>query len=86
MVEDTSFRRSEKKFIVLEHTFDEILEDLEKHIPIHSFQTEYPLSLIETIYMEDKSNESNIFLCLSIHGRTSNFSTLLERAAFENCS
>ena len=53
MKEDTSFRRSENKFIVLENTFDEILKELEKHIPIHSFRTEYPLTLIETTYLED---------------------------------
>ena len=53
MKEDTSFRRSENKFIVLEHTFNEILKELEKHIPIHSFHTGYPLSLIETTYLED---------------------------------
>ncbi len=55
MVEDTSFRRSENKFIVLEHSFEEILEELEKHIPVHSFQTEYPLALIETIYLENSN-------------------------------
>jgi hypothetical protein len=55
MKEENSFCRSEKKFIVLEHTFDEILEELGKHIPIDNFQTEYPLSLIETIYLEDNN-------------------------------
>ncbi len=55
MVEDTSFRRSEKKFIVLEHSFEEILDELEKHIPVHSFQAEYPLALVETIYLEDNN-------------------------------
>ena len=55
MKEENSFCRSEKKFIVLEHTFDEILEELEKHIPINSFHAEYPLSLIETIYLENSN-------------------------------
>ena len=55
MVEDTSFRRSENKFIVLEHSFEEILDELEKHIPIHSFQADYPLALIETIYLADSN-------------------------------
>ena len=55
MKEDTSFRRSEKKFIVLEHSFEEIIEELEKHIPFDSFHSEIPILQIETIYMEDSN-------------------------------
>jgi len=53
MKEDTSFRRSESKFIVLEHSFEAILNELEKHIPLDTFHLKVPVLQIETIYLED---------------------------------
>lgn len=51
---DLTFKRKERKYIILEHTFDEIIKEIEKHIPVYSFQDEPPLTNMETIYLDTK--------------------------------
>ncbi|MBC8384035.1 MAG: VTC domain-containing protein [Candidatus Cloacimonetes bacterium] len=49
---DLTFKRKERKYIILEHTFEEIIKEIEQHIPIYSFQDEPALTNIETIYLD----------------------------------
>lgn len=49
---DLTFQRKERKYIILEHTFDEIIKEIEKHIPVYTFQDEPPLTNIETTYLD----------------------------------
>ena len=49
---DLILERKERKYIVLEHSFDEIISEIEKHIPVYSFLDEPPLTDIETTYMD----------------------------------
>ncbi|MDO9576921.1 MAG: VTC domain-containing protein [Candidatus Cloacimonadales bacterium] len=49
---DLTFKRKERKYIILEHTFDEIIKEIEQHIPLYSFQEEPPLTNIETTYLD----------------------------------
>jgi len=51
-----NFKRKEKKYIVLEHTFEEIKEELNGHIPLHIFKGEDPYSKIETTYLDTKDH------------------------------
>jgi SPX domain protein involved in polyphosphate accumulation len=49
-----TFTRKERKYLIIEHSFDEITKDLEKHIPVYSFEGEKPYTNIETTYMDTK--------------------------------
>ncbi len=49
---DLSFRRKERKYIILEHTFDEIVGELEQHIPVYHFENNPGLVNIETTYFD----------------------------------
>ncbi|MFO7659797.1 MAG: VTC domain-containing protein [Candidatus Cloacimonadaceae bacterium] len=49
---DLSFKRKERKYIILEHTFDAIVEELQKHIPIYYHENNPGLADIETTYLD----------------------------------
>lgn len=49
----TSFKRKEQKFVIIDSTFDEIQDELAKHIPTHSFKKSCPITSIKTIYLDD---------------------------------
>ncbi|MCF7912366.1 MAG: polyphosphate polymerase domain-containing protein [Candidatus Cloacimonetes bacterium] len=51
---ELNFKRKEKKYLILEHSFDQIKEELEQHIPVQIFQGENCISGIETTYMDTK--------------------------------
>lgn len=51
---DLSFKRKERKYIIVEHTFEEIISEIEQHIPVYTFQNEPPFTNIETIYLDSK--------------------------------
>ena len=53
-VDNLSFKRKERKYIILEDTFEEIENELKKHIPIYSFEGEDPNTLMETTYFDTK--------------------------------
>ncbi len=55
MSENTSFRRSEKKYIALDKSFVEIFKTLEQHIPVDSFKEDSIITLIKTIYLDDSN-------------------------------
>jgi len=52
---DLNFKRKERKYLILEHTFEEIKEELSEHIPIHIFEGKNPY-LIETTYLDTKEH------------------------------
>jgi len=49
---DLSFKRKERKYLILEHTFDEIVEELQEHIPIYYHEDNPGLADIETTYLD----------------------------------
>ncbi len=49
-----SLERKERKYIVLEHSFEEIVEEINGHIPVYSFDGENEITQIETIYLDTK--------------------------------
>jgi len=49
---DLTFIRRERKYIILEHTFDQIIKEIEKHIPVYTFQGGPNLTNIETTYLD----------------------------------
>jgi SPX domain protein involved in polyphosphate accumulation len=49
---DLSFQRKERKYIILEHTFDEIVEQIQEHIPVYNYENKPSLINIETIYLD----------------------------------
>lgn len=51
---DLVFMRKEKKFLILEHSFDEIIEELSEHIPVQIFKGVSNVSGIETTYLDTK--------------------------------
>jgi SPX domain protein involved in polyphosphate accumulation len=51
---DLTFRRKERKYIILEHTFDEIIGEIEEHIPVYHFEDKPGLADMETIYMDSE--------------------------------
>lgn len=52
MAADLSFKRKERKYIILEHTFDEIIEQIQEHIPIFYFENKPGLMNIQTTYLD----------------------------------
>ena len=52
--DNLSFKRKERKYIILEDTFEEIKKELETHIPLYSFEGEDPNTQMETIYFDTK--------------------------------
>ena len=51
---ELTFQRKEKKYLILEHSFDAIKDELEKHIPLYIFKGENAVSGIETTYLDTK--------------------------------
>jgi len=51
---ELTFKRKEKKYLILEHTFDQIKDELEQHIPIQIFKGNNCVSGIETTYLDTK--------------------------------
>jgi len=49
---ELTFRRKERKYIILEHSFEEIIERIEEHMPIYHFQDKPGLVHVETIYFD----------------------------------
>lgn len=49
---DLSFKRKERKYIILEHTFDDIVKAMEEHIPVYRFEGKPGLLNIETTYLD----------------------------------
>lgn len=52
---DLNFKRKERKYLVLEHNFEEIKEELTSHIPIHLIKGKNPYH-IETTYLDTKDH------------------------------
>ena len=51
---DLSFKRKERKFLIVEHSFDEIREALINHIPVHTFNEDHLCVIIQTTYLDTK--------------------------------
>jgi len=51
---DLSFKRRERKYIILEHTFGEIIKEIEEHVPVYIYQDGPRLTNIETTYLDSK--------------------------------
>jgi SPX domain protein involved in polyphosphate accumulation len=49
---DLSLQRKERKYIILEHTFDEIIEEIQTHIPIYQHNGNPGIVNIETTYLD----------------------------------
>jgi SPX domain protein involved in polyphosphate accumulation len=49
---ELSFKRKERKYLILEHSFDEIVEEIRKHIPVYHYEDKPALLEIETIYLD----------------------------------
>lgn len=49
---DLSMERKERKYIILEHTYDEIIQELQGHIPIFHFKDIPGFSRVETTYFD----------------------------------
>jgi len=49
---ELTFRRKERKYIILEHSFDEIVQRIEEHMPIYHFEGNPGLVQIETTYFD----------------------------------
>lgn len=47
-----SFKRKERKYIILEHTFEEIIEEIQEHLPIYQFEDKPTLLNMETTYLD----------------------------------
>lgn len=47
-----TFKRKERKYLILEHSFDSIQSELSEHIPIYIFEGDQALSNIETTYLD----------------------------------
>jgi SPX domain protein involved in polyphosphate accumulation len=47
-----SFNRKEKKSLILEHSFAEIVEEISAHIPVHSYDGNPGLLTVETTYLD----------------------------------
>jgi len=47
-----SFQRKERKYIILEHTFDEIVAQIQEHMPVYHFEDKPGLFNIETTYLD----------------------------------
>ncbi|MCF7793835.1 MAG: polyphosphate polymerase domain-containing protein [Candidatus Cloacimonetes bacterium] len=52
MAADLSFKRKERKYIILEHTFEEIIEQIQEHIPIFYYEDKPGLLNIQTTYLD----------------------------------
>jgi len=48
------FKRIENKFVVLEYSFDEINNTLQRYIPLHTFDEKSPYTMIRSIYLDDE--------------------------------
>lgn len=53
--EQSSFKRKEEKFVIIDSTFDEIREELEKHIPVHNYEKDCLITSIKTTYMDSEN-------------------------------
>ncbi|MCF7918561.1 MAG: polyphosphate polymerase domain-containing protein [Candidatus Cloacimonetes bacterium] len=51
---ELTFKRKEKKYLILEHSFDEIKDELVNHIPVYIFKGDKAASGIETTYLDTK--------------------------------
>lgn len=51
---DLSFKRKERKYIILEHTFEEIIEQIQQHLPIFRYENKPEILNIETTYLDTK--------------------------------
>jgi SPX domain protein involved in polyphosphate accumulation len=49
---DLSIQRNERKYLILEHSFQEIIEEIQDHIPVHCYEGKPALVDIETIYLD----------------------------------
>jgi len=49
---DLSFERKERKYIILEHSFDEIVQELQEHIPVYHYEGKPALVDIQTTYLD----------------------------------
>ena len=53
MVKNTSFKRNENKFVVLEKSYVEIYKTLEKRLKVDSFKENCIITLIRSIYLDN---------------------------------
>ncbi|MBC8384000.1 MAG: polyphosphate polymerase domain-containing protein [Candidatus Cloacimonetes bacterium] len=54
MTYNLEFKRKEKKYLIIEHSFEEIKQALEKNIPVYIFNGDKPVSYIQTTYFDSK--------------------------------
>lgn len=47
-----TFRRKERKYLVVEHSFEELVEALNGHIPVNIYEGDNPCCRIQTIYLD----------------------------------
>ncbi len=51
---DLTFKRKERKYIILEHTFEEIIEQIKEHIPVYLYEDKPGILNIQTTYLDSK--------------------------------
>ena len=49
------FKRKERKYLIIEHSFEEIKQALENYMPVHIFNGNNPVSFIQTTYFDSKN-------------------------------
>ncbi|HHE37200.1 MAG TPA: VTC domain-containing protein, partial [Candidatus Cloacimonetes bacterium] len=54
MTYNLEFKRKERKYLIIEHSFEEIKQALEKYMPVHIFNGNNPVSHIQTTYFDSK--------------------------------
>ena len=76
---DLSFKRKETKYIILEHTYEEIIKEIEEHIPIFRFDDRPGILSIETTYLDSKDF---VLFKEYLNKRKSRFKIRLRRYAY----
>jgi len=54
MTYNLEFKRKERKYLIIEHSFAEIKQALENYMPVHIFNGNNPVSFIQTTYFDSK--------------------------------
>lgn len=77
-----TFTRKERKYLVLENSFEEITELLNGHIPISIFSGDEPISKIETTYLD---TSEHLLFNEYLQRRPFRFKIRLRRYGCQNC-
>ncbi len=54
MSDNLTFKRKERKYIILENTFEQVVDSIKEKLPIHIFDGVNPYTELETIYLDTK--------------------------------